>query len=187
MVGKLDSRYTYYYLNQIANLTSMYAVRIYEMLMQWRKKKIVPSIGIEELRERLGIAENEYPRIFDLKKRVLDVAIKQINEHTDIIASYEQSKQGRNVTGFVFQYKDKIKKKKTDDKVERDPNTIDWVNGATDKESQLLSSKQANYFASKLAEDSGFGSKFGGSGENMQAFTSRISNELQCDTSKVIQ
>lgn len=50
MVGKLDSRYTYYYLNQIANLTSMYAVRIYEMLMQWRKKKIVPSIGIEELR-----------------------------------------------------------------------------------------------------------------------------------------
>ena len=44
-----------------------------------------------------------------LKKRVLEPALKQINEHTDITATYEQHKKGRTITGFSFKFKQKKK------------------------------------------------------------------------------
>jgi plasmid replication initiation protein len=60
---------------------------------------------------RLGLVVNEYKAMCDLKKRVLDLAIKQINEHTDITASYEQHKQGRVIVGFSFKFKQKPQSK----------------------------------------------------------------------------
>ena len=41
--------------------------------------------------------------------RVIELALKQINEHTDITASYEQHKKGRTITGFSFKFKQKKK------------------------------------------------------------------------------
>ena len=43
------------------------------------------------------------------KKYVLEPSLKQINEHTDITASYEQHKKGRTITGFSFKFKQKKK------------------------------------------------------------------------------
>jgi plasmid replication initiation protein len=37
----------------------------------------------------------------------LDVAVSQINDHTDIKATYEQHKTGRTITGFSFKFKQK--------------------------------------------------------------------------------
>lgn len=48
-----------------------------------------------------------------------------------------------------------------------------------------MTQKQADYFASKIANDSGFGSKYARNGEEMKGFISRISNELQNDVGKV--
>ena len=110
MVGNLKQQYTYFNLSQTIGLNSFYAVRVYEMLMQWRSSKQVPSISIADLRGRLGIADTEYPRVYDFKKYVIDTALRQINETTGIIASYEQIKQGKTVIGFTFSYKDKKKK-----------------------------------------------------------------------------
>lgn len=141
MVGNLENQYTMYFLNQVAELTSMYAVRIYEMIVQWRKAKTVPTIGIAELRDRLGINPDEYQRMHDFKKRVLDTAVEQINEHTDIKLGYVQEKTGRNITGFTFKFKEKKKEKKIEKN--RDPNTIDWINNQTDTEaSKSLTPKQ---------------------------------------------
>lgn len=139
MVGNLKEQYTYLNLYKLANLTSIYAIRVYEMLMQWRKTKVVPIIELEELRVRLGIADNEYPRMYDFKNRVLDMAINQINEFTDITASYEQIKDGRKITGFKFSYKDKVKAPKAlPNKTERDPTTVDIFDGFTDLERQTI-------------------------------------------------
>lgn len=139
MVGNLKEQYTYLNLYKLANLTSIYAIRVYEMLMQWRKTKVVPIIELEELRVRLGIADNEYPRMYDFKNRVLDMAINQINEFTDITANYEQIKNGRKITGFKFSYKDKVKAPKAmPNKTERDPKTVDIFDGFTDLERQTI-------------------------------------------------
>lgn len=182
LITRLEAHLTSYELQQIADLNSGYAVRLYELLISWRSKGKTPMIKLEQLKVKLGVGQDDYLRMYDFKKNVLDNAITQINEHTDIKATYEQHKKGRVIEGFTFSFKHK---KKVADKVERDPNTIDWVNGATDKESQLLSPKQADYFANKLADDSNFCSKFAGTGEGMKPFISRISNELQRDISKL--
>jgi plasmid replication initiation protein len=47
----------------------------------------------------------------NFKNRVLDPAIKQINEHTDITVKVEQHKTGRSITGFSFKFKQNHKPK----------------------------------------------------------------------------
>ena len=184
MLVELERNFTTYEIEQVANLQSRYAMRLYEFLIRFKTSKKL-EISLEDLRFRFGLLEHEYQLMSDFKKRVLDLAVKQINDNTDITVKYEQHKKGRNVIGCTFIFRYKPQAEKSTKQQERDPNTIDWVNGTTDNESKLLTQKQADYFASKLANDSGFGGKFGGSGESMQAFVNRISSELQRDISKV--
>ena len=137
MVGKLKGRYTTYFLNQTSELTSMHAVRIYEMIKQWKGSKDGLSVSLDELRNRLDIQPDEYPRMYDFKRFVLDNAVNQINKHTDLKVTYKQTKSGRRITGFEFnaKLKNKGKKPKTIE-TERDPNTGDLftIDGLTDKQ-----------------------------------------------------
>lgn len=105
MVGKLKECFTRIKVKQIVDLTSIYALRVFEIINQWESKKKTPVIEIESLRLQLGLLNNEYPRMFDFKKNVLDLAVKQINEHTDFIVKYVQHKTGRKITGFHFEFK----------------------------------------------------------------------------------
>ena len=52
-----------------------------------------PILELTNFREQLGIGLDEYSRIEAFKRRVLDIALKEINEHTDITATYEQHKK----------------------------------------------------------------------------------------------
>ena len=115
LITKLEKHFTSYELEQVKDLTSIYAIRLYEMLVQWRGNGKTPQIKLDELRNKLGILEGEYERIANFKAKVLDFAIKQINEHTDITATYEQHKAGRIITGFTFSFKSKAKAKAKDE------------------------------------------------------------------------
>ena len=46
----------------------------------------------------------------NFKSRVLEPAITQINEKTDIKIKVEQHKTGRSITGFSFKFKQKTKR-----------------------------------------------------------------------------
>ena len=125
LITKLEKHFTSYELEQVKDLTSIYAIRLYEMLVQWRGNGKTPQIKLNELRNKLGILEGEYERIANFKAKVLDFAIKQINEHTDITATYEQHKAGRIITGFTFTFKEKSKPKAKGGEVNRDGKTGD--------------------------------------------------------------
>ena len=99
--------FTQYLLGQTANLTSVYSARLYELLIQWKSIGKTPILELTNFREQLGIGLDEYSRIEAFKRRVLDIALKEINEHTDITATYEQHKKGRLITGFSFKFKQK--------------------------------------------------------------------------------
>ena len=105
LITELESRFSQYAIEQVSNLSSAYAVRLYELLITWRKSCKVPEIELNDFRRRLGVADSEYTRTESFKRRVLDLAITQINEHTDITVSYDQHKQGRIITGFSFTFK----------------------------------------------------------------------------------
>jgi hypothetical protein len=101
-ITRLEAQFTRYKLEKIANMSSAYAIRLYELLMQWG------SVGRREvelqwLRKVLQLQE-EYQSIKDFKKWVIDVALSQINEHSDLAASYTQRKTGRNVTHLIFTF-----------------------------------------------------------------------------------
>lgn len=115
----LKEKFTYYALEQIADLTSVHAVRLYELLISWQSTGKTPVIEVAELRQRLGIEPNEYQRMTDFKRWVLHAGIKQINEHTDIEASYTQHKRGRRISGFEFSFKSKATSSTHDAKPKR--------------------------------------------------------------------
>lgn len=125
-ITDLEKRFTSYFLDDISALTSIYAIRLYELIIAWRSAHKTPVFTLPELREKLGIAEDEYQRMFNFKKRVLDIAISQINDHTNIFVKPEQHKRGRSIYGFSFNFVELQKAKPKNDE-ERDPNTRDWV------------------------------------------------------------
>ena len=125
LITQLEKHFTSYQLEQVKDLSSIYAIRLYELMMQWRSSGQTQQIPIDELRYKLGIEPDQYQKMSNFKDKVLDVAIDQINEHTDIKASYDQHKEGRSITGFTFTFKEKPKPKAKADKVSRDEATGD--------------------------------------------------------------
>ena len=73
---------------------------MYELLICWRSTGKTPVIELGEFRKRIGVLDTEYTRTDNLKMRVIELALKQINDHTDITATYEQHKKGGQSQGF---------------------------------------------------------------------------------------
>ena len=109
LITRLEEQFTQYDIEQISGLSSAYAVRLYELLICWRTTGKTPVLDLTEFRKRLGVLDTEYTRTDNLKMRVIEQSLKQINKHTDITASYEQHKKGRTITGFSFKFKQKKK------------------------------------------------------------------------------
>lgn len=133
LITRLSEKYTEYELKQIKDLNSMYALRMFELLMQWLSVGKTPQITIENLRTRLGVEEHEYKTMGNFKSRVLDYAIQEVNNNTNITVAYEQHKEGRRIVGFTFKFKVKTKKALES---KRDENTADMftTEGLNDKQ-----------------------------------------------------
>ena len=107
LITRLSEQYTEYDLKQVSELQSEYAIRLYELMMQWKSVGKTNKIATDDLRKKLGVQPEQYKVMSDFKKRVLDHAIKQINNHTDITADYIQHKTGRAITAISFTFKQK--------------------------------------------------------------------------------
>ena len=166
-ITRLEEQFTKYELQQVSSLSSAYAIRLYELLIQWRSAGKTPTIELQEFRKKLGVLDNEYLRMAHLKERVLELSIKQINEHTDITVKYEQHKKGRSISGFSFTFK---QKKKDNPSIERDPNTLDLSSKMTDA--------QRHMFANKLSELPEMG-RYSQGTESYPQFAVRIAEMLQ--------
>jgi plasmid replication initiation protein len=128
--------FTSYLLEQTASMDSIYSVRLYELLVQWVAAKNTPLFELDKFREQLGIEDHEYKRMGNFKLRVLDLAVKEINEKSDIKVSYTQVKKGRTITGFKFTVHEKLKTKTDKISKLRDVDTADMftVEGLNDKQ-----------------------------------------------------
>lgn len=105
-ITRLEVEFTSYQLEKVGNMTSAYAVRIYELLSQHRHIGH-RTFNLAWLRETLGIGHNEYKLTADFKKWVIEIAVDQINKHSDLTVSYKPIKTGRAITDFVFKIKSK--------------------------------------------------------------------------------
>src|SRR5699024_9751951 len=89
------------------NLTSGYAIRLYETICSWREVGKTPKYKIDDIRGKLGVEPEQYNTMSNFKARVLKTAIKQINEHTDLNVKYQQHKTGRAINAISFTFKQK--------------------------------------------------------------------------------
>ena len=169
LITRLEQNFTSYELMQVANL-NLYATRLYELLVSWRSVGKTPIIEINDFRSKLGLLDQEYKLMHNFKNRVLDPAISQINEHTDITVKVEQHKTGRSITGFSFKFKQKqqVKPEKVIEK-KRDLHTPDFFIKMTDSQRHL--------FANKMSEMPEM-SKYSHGTESYQQFAIRIADML---------
>ena len=107
LITRLEENFTKYELEQVSRLTSSYAIRLYELLIQWRSVGKTPVFDLSLFRQQLGVEAQQYKTMSNFKTYVLDFALDQINQHTDIAVKYEQHKKGRSITGFSFMFKQK--------------------------------------------------------------------------------
>jgi plasmid replication initiation protein len=170
LITRLEQQFTSYDIEQISSLNSTYAIRLYELLIQWRSVGKTPLFDLQQFRQQLGVEPLQYKTMSNFKKYVLDFAVQQVNEHTDITVKYDQHKQGRIITGFTFNFKVKAKSKKAIES-KRDSNTPDMLTAIK------MTDKQRGAFASKLSQMSEL-SSYAKQGEDYKQFAERIETEL---------
>jgi plasmid replication initiation protein len=104
-LSELKESFTKYKLEYIGKMTCIYAIRLYELLVQWQgigKREV----EVDWLKRHFQLSEG-YERMFDLKKRVLEPAINDINQHSNLQVAWTQRKTGRRVTHLTFIFGDK--------------------------------------------------------------------------------
>lgn len=105
---KASKNYTMYNLNEIADLTSIYAIRLYELIQQYKTTGYIKRT-IEELRKIFKLDETEYKLYGDFKRKVITQAVKEICEKTEFGIEVEEIKESRKVTTLKFHFNPMLK------------------------------------------------------------------------------
>lgn len=168
-ITRLEQCFTQYEIQQISELSTGYAIRLYELLIAWRTTGKTPLIELMDFRQKMGVLDNKYTAMCDLKKRVLDPAIKQVNEFTDINVKCQQHKKGRAIVGFSFTFKQKQNSLQQISKPSKDLNTVDMFHKLTEKQLDMFSSKLGDLPAVQAMAHVG---------EDMKPFVARLRSML---------
>ena len=96
---KLDAK-------QLFGLHSAYAVRLLELMLQYRgmmqNNIITRNIAIEDLRFLMNIEDGKYKHVGSFVQTVIETPINDINQSTEYNISYEKVRNGRKIIGFIF-------------------------------------------------------------------------------------
>lgn len=101
----LKKRYTQYSLYNVLCLSHKYSIRLYEYLMAEKYKSQEIIISLADLKYRID-AEG-YDKFSHFRQRVLEPAVLDINDYTDLLVEYAFKKTGRAVTHIVFSVNEK--------------------------------------------------------------------------------
>ena len=141
--------YTKYQLKNIMQFKSTYSFRLYELLKQYEKigNRV---ITIDDLRVILDIHKTQYPKYANLKQKVINIAVKEINLKTDLNFTLEEIKTCRKVTSIKFHIKknkdakNEILAIKEEPKQDTDINNIKLVKDIIDNINDIDASKIFN-------------------------------------------
>lgn len=117
-VNNLLEQYTVYHMQDVARMTSRYAIRVYELLVQWRRRGS-REVEVEWLRGALG-ARDRYSNFKDFRRRVIEPAVQQINERSPLHIEWKPRKTGRKVTHIEFTFTDEREEKRLEEKKRRE-------------------------------------------------------------------
>ena len=101
----------FYYPDIFANINlkvqsqfkSSYGLALYENCSRYKNIKQTPWLKLEEVKKILGAFGSAYDRYGNFKNRVLDVAIKEVNQKADFKVSLLVKKKGKAVIAIKFE------------------------------------------------------------------------------------
>lgn len=142
-----ENRYfTHYQLKYILPMKSQYAIRLYELLKSYQRNNIEWFFEIDALRKQLNC--DQYTDFCDLRRRVLEPAVAEINEYTDMKIAWEPVKERRRVARVNFYM---VGKRKTE-LLEADRAITDALDGQIDIQ-DLLKENQSSIKEQFLKEN----------------------------------
>ena len=136
LLSDLRESFTQILASDVAEFGSIYTFRIYQLLMRYKSTGYV-QISLDDLRFMLML-KDKYSLVADLRKRVIDVAVREINEKSPYKVRYEMIKKGRKFIALELKFKQKDKPKTPVQEPTRDKRQIDMFTGLTDQEQEII-------------------------------------------------
>jgi len=104
------NRFTHLNFTLINHFKSKFSIRLYELAMSSMKKDNayiqLPKFDIDTFKQLMGIdIKNQYTRFAHLKSKVIDKAVSEINETSDITINYTLIKSGNQYSHIKFHTK----------------------------------------------------------------------------------
>lgn len=97
----LSKKFTQFALDEAMQFKSFYTIRIYELLMQF-KSTGRRNIKMVDLRTILQLGENQYKKFADLRKRIIEPAVSEINSKSSYKIDWKPKKEGRKINSLNF-------------------------------------------------------------------------------------
>lgn len=144
------SNYAPLNLEIMTRFTSFYSQRLYEALRMWsRTEQTIKHIfTIDTLRFVLGIGD-KYPEYKNLKQRVLNQALKEINAHGNMEVEIREIKEGKRVVKIEFIILDHEQKTYFKNKQKQITQIIQTTDDNNDIENQVQL-PETDFFSPKL-------------------------------------
>lgn len=177
-----DNPFTKYEKKEVLKLKRDYSIDLYHIFKKRQfehlgEEKNTFVMALDEIKTELGLSK-AYDRINNLKSRVIEPSLAEINKKTDIKVSYTNVKRGRTVVSLKFTVKDKPQAKKNkDDDIKAQNGDLFTIDGLSDKQLWRISRhKEFISTYSSLAK--------GDAGKNWTAYSDFIVGEIKKDASK---
>jgi len=85
-----------------AKFQSGYGLALYENCNRFQDIGQTPWFDLEKFRKLMGVEDGKYKIFRDLKTRVLDKAVEEVNKYSSLIINHQLRKQNRQVTSIQF-------------------------------------------------------------------------------------
>jgi plasmid replication initiation protein len=146
---EINKNFTEYKLKNLLILNSAYAIKLYKLLYQYKNIKH-RTFSVDDLKEQLGIID-KYPLYKNLKQKIIEPSVSQINILTDLSVEYSEKKLGRKVDRIEFSFivKNKFKQESVIDIL---PNVVnnDFINSILDDYADKITSKSKEILTTTL-------------------------------------
>jgi plasmid replication initiation protein len=109
LLFELKNNFTSYGLAAALRLSSKYSKRIYQLCSQWKDIGETKKYDLQDFKKVLGLLDEKgnekMKQLGELRSNVLDPAVKQISEHTELDVTYTLEKKGRAFRNIIFTVK----------------------------------------------------------------------------------
>jgi len=119
-----------------AKFKSSYGIALYENCIRYQNIHETPWFDMPTFRKLMGVDEHKYAAFKDFRKRVIETAVKEVNQHSYMTIDYLLKKAGRKVVAIKF--------------------SISTVSAASISHDKAASSEQQTPVSTALKQEFGF-------------------------------